>query len=1021
MKLCLGKLVMTAAWVVVGALLSVHSHAQDLFMKDNAGDTGFEPSTGIPYVSPDIWVHTSPVAGYNAAPFPSTSVPAWVLAGEAGSTSAEYRDPLYSVPNYIYVRIRNRGSVPSSGQETLKVYWASASTGLAWPSSWDGSTFTTIGTPPRRVLFGNEITAPRKNAANATPAERAEYVQALLRIAATNHPGMSSFPGAKSLWRLQHVTHFGANPPNVGLMYNHGHNTLQNSQIIGGIASQAFLPWHREQMNRFELALQRDYPHVKLLYWNTNTSATSLLTTLFMGNPSGLVGGPLFPALNPFTGTITRNYNGGITGNGANVTLAPFFSNVSLLIEGAYHNGVHGAVGGEMSDPNWSSADPMFYLLHTNVDRLWAQWQRNLLNPREIASPYGVWDSPLLINSTLLNTPMGPWAMTWRFNTSAPPPVEPWTDPTSGVGYFNDKTALAADVTSPPIYDTSLLRIPPVPAGQEIVLQIPWYPPNPVDFGTVSQPEHVCLLARIEPNISTPETSDLGANVTNNNNIAWRNISVVDNFAGAFKTAQVFLQNRGPQVQNTALVFSADETGREFLKSGRVSLNIGKDLAGQWRRAGARGRGVEAVGDTGAVLVTDLPAWLDGIPLGPGARISAQVELSLREDYRPRLFNIRLEQRQGGPEGRLVGGQSFEIDTTRLVLVAPKDPWRLFGQEARGWNQLDFEDVRWKERQLSLGVETDYTQFHPLQRVSAPFRTLFLRRSFLVADPKFIKSLSLELQYADGVAVFLNGRPIFQDNLRQGLPPRPGLQARLPRVIDVPANLLKQGRNMIAVQVNQANRSEGMKIRAALYGNWATPSVPPVVEIKGLRHRVLWPQKAHSLEVTALPGSARLMGVELFVDDQLIGKSDSSSLRANWSPRPGTYRVHAVARDAIGKRADYYSNVVIAENVPPLVVLTTPTYGSRFEQNKIVTAESATEDLDGRVVKVEYYIRDHMLFTSEARKVGESRVAPFRAELEGMLQGEYFLTAVATDDRGAVSPSAPAIIVIGRRMLHGSR
>ena len=58
--------------------------------------------------SEDIWVRQEPMSGYT--PYPFTSDPAWLTAVSPLHQIPAYRDPKYSHPNYVYVRVRNRGS-----------------------------------------------------------------------------------------------------------------------------------------------------------------------------------------------------------------------------------------------------------------------------------------------------------------------------------------------------------------------------------------------------------------------------------------------------------------------------------------------------------------------------------------------------------------------------------------------------------------------------------------------------------------------------------------------------------------------------------------------------------------------------------------------------------------------------------------------------------------------------------------------------------------------------------------------
>jgi tyrosinase len=49
------------------------------------------------------------------------------------------------------------------------------------------------------------------------------------------------------------------------------------------------------------------------------------------------------------------------------------------VLESGVHNSVHNAVGGTMGTAS-SPADPLFFLHHANIDRIWSEWQ--VKNPR---------------------------------------------------------------------------------------------------------------------------------------------------------------------------------------------------------------------------------------------------------------------------------------------------------------------------------------------------------------------------------------------------------------------------------------------------------------------------------------------------------------------------------------------------------------------------------------------------------------------------------------------------------------
>ncbi len=108
--------------------------AVDLYIKDKATDNGTEPNpdpTGEFWVSQDIWVRKL----------------------NDGITTHE--NPRGGFTNYIYVRVRNRGSMPSFSMSNvrLRTYWAKASGALGWPNPFNGG--ITGCTPP--ASMGNVV------------------------------------------------------------------------------------------------------------------------------------------------------------------------------------------------------------------------------------------------------------------------------------------------------------------------------------------------------------------------------------------------------------------------------------------------------------------------------------------------------------------------------------------------------------------------------------------------------------------------------------------------------------------------------------------------------------------------------------------------------------------------------------------------------------------------------------------------------------------------------------------------
>ncbi len=83
------------------------------------------------------------------------------------------------------------------------------------------------------------------------------------------------------------------------------------------------------------------------------------------------------PAVTSAAHALGRPRFTGIAQFGGGVTQVAQFSNSTGALEQTPHNVIHDAVGGAsgwMADPDQAAADPIFWLHHSNIDRLWNRW-----------------------------------------------------------------------------------------------------------------------------------------------------------------------------------------------------------------------------------------------------------------------------------------------------------------------------------------------------------------------------------------------------------------------------------------------------------------------------------------------------------------------------------------------------------------------------------------------------------------------------------------------------------------------
>lgn len=274
--------------------------------------------------------------------------------------------------------------------------------------------------------------------------ERDRFIAAIVKL-----DTQKLYPDGTSYWDKQEDIHKNAH--------------AAGADVHGG---PAFLGWHRELCNRLEGLIREVDPELSLHYWDwtkdptsTADSRANLFTPQFMGSAHGDAGAPLQDFESTEGGGHThiwRNVLGGAPALASDHDIIHASDGVSQAQQyeaflGAI-NSAHGYahssyIGGTIAKEHYSFHDPFVFLLHSDVDRLWAMWQTQAgqawrLDPNQT---YGVDGSSA---SSSINTEVQPWAGDEGTGFT---PLRPWGPPENQQVH---KTYKDITIVAPPCYDT---------------------------------------------------------------------------------------------------------------------------------------------------------------------------------------------------------------------------------------------------------------------------------------------------------------------------------------------------------------------------------------------------------------------------------------------------------------------------------------------------------------------------------------------------------------------------------------
>lgn len=315
-----------------------------------------------------------------------------------------------SVGSPVAINVRVESSKRTTGGTNGEVHFGPFSVNRPTPSTWSASSSLSVTLPSNGAWKnfwvagkesssdGQDVTISavdagsgmvlgtrlvmvrvRKDAESLTAIEIERFLAALTELHDINGPAKT---GANSKY----------------LKYVHIHGEAFTGTGIH--RDSAFPTWHRTMLLSLERELQSIDPRVALPYWKFDKPTTKLFTPQFIGKLNAVTGIVQFSNSNPMrfwkmpaNSAISNMTVGGPNPQStfrlarfddgatpANVSPSSVLNSMTYalmhpLLEQRYHDSAHTKIGGWLGSAQ-SPKDPLFFLLHANVDRAWAEWQK---------------------------------------------------------------------------------------------------------------------------------------------------------------------------------------------------------------------------------------------------------------------------------------------------------------------------------------------------------------------------------------------------------------------------------------------------------------------------------------------------------------------------------------------------------------------------------------------------------------------------------------------------------------------
>lgn len=259
-----------------------------------------------------------------------------------------------------------------------------------------------------------------------------------------------------------------------------------------------------------------------------------------------------------------------------------------------------------------------------------------------------------------------------------------WSDSWDGTSTFANN-ALKGD-------EVGTVTIPVIQPGQTTIVKMPFLVPNPADYSFAgSEQWHFCLLARIVATndlMTFTETIDLVSNVSKNNNIAWKNVTIVDavpNSEGKLGGV-IAVGNPFDEIRTFNLNFEADnkETGKLIFEEAEITIHLDNILANAWDKGGKQGNNIKLKNEN-TLIVTGDKASLDKLIFDNNevGTLFLQFNFLTKEITGKEIYKYHVIQRHTSTND-ILGGETYEIR---------KNPRGLFYADAGDDKNIDINET----------------------------------------------------------------------------------------------------------------------------------------------------------------------------------------------------------------------------------------------------------------------------------------------------------------------------------------